>query len=369
MGLELEYATRIDGAGPAHLIASKFNRHTFWCGQSGSGKTYALGVVLERLALGTRLPVVILDPNSDFVKMDRIREGADSTLAAEWAQRDIRILPSVAESDAPAVRVQFTELPLRTKAAVLQLDPIRDADEFNAMLRLDTTLRDASSDLLATLRATSDPGSLQIATRIENLGVLDWDLWARQRTSVTQVIDEQADVTVVDLGGFATPAEPKAAALAVVDHLWEHRSDRIGRLIVIDEAHNLCTPNPQTDVEALLTERIVQIAAEGRKYGLWLLLSTQRPSKVHPNALSQCDNLALMRMNSTRDLDELAEVFSFVPEAMLTKATGFSQGQSLFAGGFSAEPLLVQMGDRITEEGGSDVAVPLRCATSLNPGR
>ena len=50
----------------------------------------------------------------------------------------------------------------------------------------------------------------------------------------------------------------------------------------------------------------MQIAAEGRKYGLWLLLSTQRPSKVHINALSQCDNLALMRMSSPKDLAELA---------------------------------------------------------------
>ena len=51
-------------------------------------------------------------------------------------------------------------------------------------------------------------------------------------------------------------------------------------LIVIDEAHNLCTPEPATPVEKLLTERIVQIAAEGRKYGLWLRLSTQRPQPV-----------------------------------------------------------------------------------------
>jgi hypothetical protein len=360
MGHELEYATRIDGDGPAHLLATKFNRHTFWCGQSGSGKTYALGVVLERVVLGTRLPVVILDPNSDFVKMDRVRAGADPALAEEWAQRDIRILPSVAEPDAPAVRVQFTDMPLRAKAAILQLDPIRDADEFNAMLRIDPSLRGRDADLLSGLRASRDDGSHRIATRIENLGVLDWELWARHRRSVTQVIDDRPDAVVVDLGGFATQAEPKAAALAVLDHLWENRADRVGRLIVIDEAHNLCTPNPQTDVEALLTERIVQIAAEGRKYGLWLLLSTQRPSKLHPNALSQCDNLALMRMNSTRDLGEIADVFSFVPEAMLAQVTGFRQGQSLFAGGFAAEPLIVQMGDRITEEGGSDVSVPLR---------
>lgn len=361
MGHEIDYATRIDGDGPARLLAKRFNRHTFWCGQSGSGKTYALGVVLERIVLGTRLPVVILDPNSDFVRMDRVRDGVDPQLAAEWAERDIRILPSVAaDDDERAVRVQFTDLPLRSKAAILQLDPVRDAAEFNAMLHVGDHLRVRGDDLITRLRESGDDGAQRIATRIENLGVLDWDLWARHRRSVTQVIDERADATVVDLGGFATTSEPKAAALAVLDHLWDRRADRIGRLIVIDEAHNLCTPNPQTEIEVLLTERIVQIAAEGRKYGLWLLLSTQRPSKVHPNALSQCDNLALMRMNSARDLAELADVFSFVPDELLAKATGFSQGQSLFAGGFSAEPLLVQMGERITEEGGSDVAVPLR---------
>src|SRR5512133_4395159 len=52
---------------PCRLNAEGFARHTFLCGQSGSGKTYALGVVLERLLLETDLRIVILDPNSDFV--------------------------------------------------------------------------------------------------------------------------------------------------------------------------------------------------------------------------------------------------------------------------------------------------------------
>jgi DNA helicase HerA-like ATPase len=146
----------------------------------------------------------------------------------------------------------------------------------------------------------------------------------------------------------------------VLDHLWERREERLGRLIVIDEAHNLCSPDPLTPVDRLLTERIVQIAAEGRKYGLWLLLSTQRPSKVHPNALSQCDNLALMRMSSPRDLDDLAEVFGYAPMSLLERSPGFAQGQALFAGGFVQAPALVQMGERLTQEGGRDVPVPLR---------
>ncbi|HXV58315.1 MAG TPA: DUF87 domain-containing protein, partial [Gaiellaceae bacterium] len=50
---------------PATLDAGGFDRHTFLCGQSGSGKTYSLGLVLERLLAQTSLRVVVLDPNSD----------------------------------------------------------------------------------------------------------------------------------------------------------------------------------------------------------------------------------------------------------------------------------------------------------------
>ena len=53
----------LDGAG--------FGRHTFLCGQSGSGKTYSLGVLLEHLLMDTSLRVVVLDPNSDYVRLGR----------------------------------------------------------------------------------------------------------------------------------------------------------------------------------------------------------------------------------------------------------------------------------------------------------
>lgn len=53
MTAELPIGTRFGTADPAHLIATRMNRHTFWCGQSGSGKTYALGVLLEQVLLHT----------------------------------------------------------------------------------------------------------------------------------------------------------------------------------------------------------------------------------------------------------------------------------------------------------------------------
>ncbi len=51
---------------PCLADAGGFNRHTFLCGQSGSGKTYSLGVILERLLIETDLRMVVLDPNSEL---------------------------------------------------------------------------------------------------------------------------------------------------------------------------------------------------------------------------------------------------------------------------------------------------------------
>ena len=69
---------------PAILDSGGLGRHTFMCGQSGSGKTYSLGVLLERVLAETSLRVVVLDPNSDYVGLSRIREGADPDLAARY---------------------------------------------------------------------------------------------------------------------------------------------------------------------------------------------------------------------------------------------------------------------------------------------
>lgn len=360
MDKRLIIGTRVGAAEPAELLPAKFNRHTFWCGQSGSGKTYALGVVLEQLINTTRLPVVILDPNSDFTRFHEVRPGTDADEASTWSSRSVRVLGPTGHEP---LSVRFVDLPTRSRTAIMQLDPIADPESFNAALRAgeqlqkDAPLREQFDEWI---HRGTDPDQRRFAMRLENLGIADWDVWAWGGRDACDVIDEGHDATVLDLGAFREPGEIKAAALAVLDHLWEMRDQRLPRLIVIDEAHNLCTPDPVTPVDRLLTERIVQIAAEGRKYGLWLVLSTQRPSKVHPNALSQCDNVAIMRMNAPNDIAALGDAFGFIPSDLLAQATVFRQGQAIFAGGFSPEPQRVQMGARITVEGGSDVPVPLR---------
>lgn len=356
--LGLEIGASVDAGAPFLLDGSRLNRHTFWCGQSGSGKTYALGVLLERVLRGTGLPVVIFDPNSDFVELGTTEASAPAETAALWDTLDVRVLRPGSETSPLLVR--FAEMPFASRAAVLRLDPIRDSEEYGALRDLDNEYggQDAAA-FMQTLAATQDPARQRLLARLRNLGILEWTSWARGAEGAEQVVQQRPDATVIDLGGFHDAEEPAAVALAILDRLWEQRSSRRPALLVIDEAHNLCPPDPSTPVQKALVERLIRIAAEGRKFGLWLLLSTQRPGKVHPQVLSQCDNLCLMRLNGEADVAQLATFFSAVPRATLDRAVTFAQGQAVFAGPFAGEPTVVQMADRWTRQGGSDVAVPL----------
>ncbi len=353
-----------DPSSDARLLAHRFNRHTFWCGQSGSGKTFALGVLLEQLLVHTALPMVIFDPNSDFVRLREHRTLTECPTAVEEQEalrdRNIRVLRPTAEAP-DSLRVRFLALPLQAKAAVLRLDPLSDRAEYNELVNLEIAAPSRESgSIIPKMRERATPAALALADRIENLRITDWEIWAYEHPAVTEILDERPDATVLDLGGFTYPDEYLVAALAVLGDLWAKREKRRPILIVIDEAHNLCSPDIDSPLHNAVREKIIQIAAEGRKFGLWLLLSTQRPSKIHPNIISQCDNLALMRMSSPLDLDEMADIFGFAPRAMLMRAPLFRQGEALFAGGFVPAPTMLQVGDRLTAEGGIDVPVPGR---------
>ena len=119
----------------ARLRAQGFGRHTFLCGQSGSGKTYALGVILEQLLLNTELRMVVLDPNADFVRLGQARPEAPADAADRLAKTDVRVLGADATGAEP-LRMRFATMPRQAQAAVLRLDPLADRGEYNHFLHM-----------------------------------------------------------------------------------------------------------------------------------------------------------------------------------------------------------------------------------------
>ncbi len=340
---------------PCLADASGFNRHTFLCGQSGSGKTYSLGVILERLLMETDLRMVVLDPNSDFVRLGDVRDGADPVLAERYQKAAEGV--AVYSADAPGdrrLRLHAAEIDPATQAALLHLDPIADREEYAALAELLATENPPSLEGLAD-RDHQEKRRLRL--RIRNLGVENFSVWAPgEAGSVLDAVHDQGTrCVVVDLGSLPTREEQALIATAVLDDLWRRRHERSPILIVIDEAHNICPAEPPNELVARAAEATIRIAAEGRKFGLYLLASTQRPQKIAGNVLSQADNLVLMRMNSLADTAFAEAAFSFVPPSLIDRAVIFRQGEALIAGKISPQPALLRFGARITEEGGADV--------------
>jgi DNA helicase HerA-like ATPase len=379
VALDIGTVSSGDGAARSQLLASGFDRHTFLCGQSGSGKTYALGVILERILLETDLPLVIIDPNSDFVRLGEARsfeEAArgfgDELTAEEFATlreryeaatdkvRVFRPIPRGQQGER-ALRIRFSDLAPTVQGLVLRIDPLRDREEYHVLRTTIERLgheRYSLADIQAAAMSSLSEDSLALARRIANLRVAEWDVWAEaDEESIADAGKTLGDARalVFDVGGFGTAAEKSLIATATFGAFWESRERRAPVLLVVDEAHNVCAQEPVDPLQAEATERAIRIAGEGRKFGLYLLMSTQRPQKIHSNVLSQCDNLVLMRMNSASDLAQLSEVFSFVPASLMERASAFRQGESLVAGKIAPSPLLMRFGGRISQEGGSDV--------------
>src|SRR5215213_9651070 len=259
---------------PCALDAGGFDRHTFLCGQSGSGKTYSLGVMLERLLLETRLRIVVLDPNSDYVRLQTLRGDADAAVAERY--RDAAggmVVHSAREDGDRRLRFRLGEIDPRAQAAVLRLDPIDDREEYAEFAAF---LAAGRPPAVEAMLSSSSPGTRRLGTRARNLGIEDWGVWAADQPGSTLDVlqDPGTRGVVVDLGSLATREEQALAAEAVLGELWRRREERAPVLIVIDEAHNVCPAEPEDPLTALATAHAVQIAAEGRKFGLYMLVST-----------------------------------------------------------------------------------------------
>src|SRR5271169_6514571 len=352
--LQLGELALVAGA-PCMADASGFDRHTFLCGQSGSGKTYSLGVILERLLIETDLRIVVLDPNSDFVRLGQVRVGADPTLAARYQEAARGV--AVYSAGAPAgrrLRLHAAEIDPAMQAALLRLDPVNDREEYAELAEL---LAGENPPTLGALTGSDHPAARRLGLRVRSLGVDRFSVWAPSESGsvLDAVRDQGIRCVVVDLGSLPTREEQALIAGTVLGDLWRRRQEHNPLLIVIDEAHNVCPAEPSDQLVAMAAEHATRIAAEGRKFGLYLLASTQRPQKIAGNVLSQADNLVLMRMSSLADTAFAEAAFSFVPPSLIERSVIFRQGEGLIAGKISPQPALLRFGVRITQEGGADV--------------
>jgi GTPase SAR1 family protein len=132
--------------------------------------------------------------------------------------------------------------------------------------------------------------------------------------------------------------------------------ERVPTFIVIDEAHNLIPFQTENSSQRWLRERFRKVAAEGRKFGLFLILVSQRPDKLDTIVLSECENKAVMKLGSPSVLAKTVEILGLGEIQKMTQpCLEFDIGRALIVGPWATQATHLYGAARRTEEGGRNL--------------
>lgn len=203
------------------------------------------------------------------------------------------------------------------------------------------------------------------ARLLEESGIFDF------ATKQQQEVSSEKDLEVIALSSISKLDVRRMAVSSIVEteinrarDAWEgvvllgDEDKRVPVFIVIDEAHNLIPSDAERNTaEAALLQQFRTIAAEGRKYGVFLLIVSQRPDKLDERIVSECENKIVMKIGSHRVLDITKRLLGLedLPPKDLEKCLDFPKGRALIAGDWSRTPQTFFVAARRTKEGGKNL--------------
>lgn len=115
-------------------------------------------------------------------------------------------------------------------------------------------------------------------------------------------------------------------------------------VLVLEEAHNYARP-PRADEQrgqTLSRLSFERIAKEGRKFGLSLIIASQRPSEISQTIVSQCANFISHRLQNPDDIDHFRKIIPMQARRLLDQVTILASGEAIVFGSAFHVPTRVQ---------------------------
>ncbi len=179
----------------------------------------------------------------------------------------------------------------------------------------------------------------------------------------------ESNVTVIDLSGV--PFEVLSITVSLISRiLFEYgyfykrfRSEQnpdekinndIPLLLVYEEAHKYV---PTSDLVKYRASKnsIERIAKEGRKYGVTLLLASQRPSEISETIFSQCNNFIAMRLTNPNDQSYVKKLLPDTMGKLIDTMPSLKAGEALLIGESIILPSIVQIDECKQPPSSSDI--------------
>ncbi|SCD24000.1 ATP-binding protein [Brucella inopinata] len=158
-------------------------------------------------------------------------------------------------------------------------------------------------------------------------------------------------VSVLDFSMLASEVLPFACALLgrllleAREMLRPDTRSQYPWVLVLEEAHNYARPAGKVEDrgQALSRRAFERVAKEGRKFGLSLIVASQRPSEISPTIISQCANFFSHRLQNPDDVDHFRRIIPKQAQRMLDQVTVLAAGEAIVFGSALHVPVRVQI--------------------------
>jgi uncharacterized protein len=353
------------GGAPCYADMNELlGKHTAVLGSTGTGKSATVAAIIhsvvERGATygykTWRPRIVILDPHNEygaaFPAHSRFSSDEGTLSLPYWLlnfQETVALFIGktefVATSQSNIVKTALVNARVAAATAI-DVDPAEITVDSPTPYSLATFFEQVNSqrppgkDKKEQEPFNSVVNKLEVLQRDDRMKFMmaPWDGKSDPFTAVvSQLVGGEHPVRIVDLSGV--PNEVAGVASALIARtlfnlkVWQTPEERAADpvLLVCEEAHRYVPNRGEAQYEAA-QEAIRRVAKEGRKYGVGLLLVSQRPSEVEETVLSQCNSWIVLRVTNDSDRDHVKAI---LPDSMagLTKMlSGLRRQEAIFVG-------------------------------------
>lgn len=154
----------------------------------------------------------------------------------------------------------------------------------------------------------------------------------------------QSNFVVLNLNDVNIEMKKTIPLLVAKAEYARHKQDGVGRTltVLIDEAHNILSTESFREAESWKDYRLEtfeEIIKEGRKFGVFVTISSQRPSDISPTIASQAHNYFIHRLINQLDLKAIASAVSYIDKLAEESIPTLPTGACIFSGVASGMPI------------------------------
>ena len=330
-----------------------FQRHAVVVGSTGSGKSWTVARILEQVAQLPNANALLFDIHGEYTPLDgegisHLKVAGPGDLAANKKLKDgilylpywlltyeemLAMLLDRSDQNAPNQAMVFNREVIDAKRAYLETN---SKDEVLANFTIDSPVPYSIEDVLAKLEEWDTqmvPGArtekqgpfhgkltrfiqrLQSKTGDRRLGFLfsagDDAMryeWMQELATVllgSTKVRDAGGVKIIDFSEVPSDILPLiiglVARVVFFVQQWTEKDKQHPIALLCDEAHLYIPERHEAGVSEVGLKSFERIAKEGRKYGVGLVVISQRPAEVNRTVLSQCNNFVAMRLTNAED--------------------------------------------------------------------